>query len=143
MKERFPALKVGQGWGMTETSATATSNFAEDYERKPSSCGVVSPTGEPVPVSEAIITGLYTDSESYWYELNGGIYVGSSSWTVENALNEQGIEWTKHGNDAGTRYVVESAVENEYGYDDYVLRLELQDDYVERITMQLSQSGQQ
>ena len=55
----------------------------------------------------------------------------------------QGIEWTKHGNDAGTRYVVESAVENEYGYDDYVLRLELQDDYVERITMQLSQSGQQ
>ncbi|MBE6111251.1 MAG: hypothetical protein E7194_12700 [Erysipelotrichaceae bacterium] len=104
---------------------------------------VVSPTGEPVPVSEAIITGLYTDSESYWYELNGGIYVGSSSWTVENALNEQGIEWTKHGNDAGTRYVVESAVENEYGYDDYVLRLELQDDYVERITMQLSQSGQQ
>ena len=32
--------KPGQGWGMTETSATATSNFGEDYERKPSSCGV-------------------------------------------------------------------------------------------------------
>src|SRR5690349_1349734 len=46
MKERFPGLKPGQGWGMTETSATATSNFAEDYERKPSSCGVVPPTGE-------------------------------------------------------------------------------------------------
>ncbi len=104
---------------------------------------VVSPTGEPVPVSDAIVTGLYTDSQSYWYELNGGIYVGSSSWTVENALNEQGIEWTKHGNDAGARYIVESAVENEYGYDDYVLRLELEDDYVERITMQLSQSAQE
>jgi len=46
MKERFPNLKPGQGWGMTETSATATSNFGEDYERKPSSCGVPSPTGE-------------------------------------------------------------------------------------------------
>jgi hypothetical protein len=28
MKERFPNLKPGQGWGMTETSATATSNSA-------------------------------------------------------------------------------------------------------------------
>jgi acyl-CoA synthetase (AMP-forming)/AMP-acid ligase II len=28
MKERFPNLKPGQGWGMTETSATATSNLA-------------------------------------------------------------------------------------------------------------------
>ena len=46
MKERFPNLKPGQGWGMTETSATATSNYGEDYERKPSSCGVPSPTGE-------------------------------------------------------------------------------------------------
>src|SRR5262249_33332862 len=46
LKERFPGLKPGQGWGITETSATATSNFAEDYERKPTSCGVCSPTGE-------------------------------------------------------------------------------------------------
>ena len=46
LKERFPKLQCGQGWGMTETSATATSNVAEDYERKPSSCGVPSPTGE-------------------------------------------------------------------------------------------------
>src|SRR6185369_5288783 len=46
LKQRFPKLTAGQGSGMTETSATATSNVAEDYERKPSSCGVASPTGE-------------------------------------------------------------------------------------------------
>ena len=46
LRERLPQIKTGQGWGMTETSATATSNFGEDYERKPSSCGVPSPTGD-------------------------------------------------------------------------------------------------
>jgi long-chain acyl-CoA synthetase len=46
LRERLPQIKTGQGWGMTETSATATSNFGEDYERKPSSCGVPTPTGE-------------------------------------------------------------------------------------------------
>jgi long-chain acyl-CoA synthetase len=46
IKERFPKVHPGQGWGMTETSATAISNFAEDYVRKPASCGVPSATGE-------------------------------------------------------------------------------------------------
>ena len=40
LKEKFPKSPPGQGWGMTETSATAVSNTAEDYERKPDSCGV-------------------------------------------------------------------------------------------------------
>jgi len=43
---RFPKALPGQGWGMTETSATAVSNGAEDYQRKPSSTGVASATGE-------------------------------------------------------------------------------------------------
>jgi long-chain acyl-CoA synthetase len=46
IKERFPESTPGQGWGMTETAATAVSNVGEDYERKPASCGVPSPTGE-------------------------------------------------------------------------------------------------
>ena len=57
LKERFPKLTTGQGWGMTETSATATSNVAEDYERKPSSCGVPSPTGEVRIVVDQWATG--------------------------------------------------------------------------------------
>src|SRR5262245_18581859 len=43
---RFPKALPGQGWGMTETSATAVSNGSEDYQRKPASCGVPAATGD-------------------------------------------------------------------------------------------------
>lgn len=46
IKERFPMANPAQGWGMTETSATAVSNFAEDYVLRPWSCGVPAPSGE-------------------------------------------------------------------------------------------------
>src|SRR6202008_82329 len=36
LKERFPKLQPGQGWGMTESSAPATSNVGDDYELRPS-----------------------------------------------------------------------------------------------------------
>jgi len=39
LKEVFPKSQSGQGWGMTETCATVTSNGAEDYQNRPSSCG--------------------------------------------------------------------------------------------------------
>jgi long-chain acyl-CoA synthetase len=60
IKERFPKSTPGQGWGMTETSATATSNTAEDYERRPWSCGVpaavmdakiIDRDGKPLPLN--------------------------------------------------------------------------------------------
>src|SRR5262249_5643279 len=44
LKEKFPKLQPGQGWGMTETSATATSDRGADYERKPASSGGPPPT---------------------------------------------------------------------------------------------------
>jgi long-chain acyl-CoA synthetase len=37
--EAFPKSAAGNGWGMTETSATHTSNSAEDYQNRPDSCG--------------------------------------------------------------------------------------------------------
>ena len=37
--ETFPKSLPGNGWGMTETSATCTSHAAEDYENRPDSCG--------------------------------------------------------------------------------------------------------
>ncbi len=46
IKEVWPRSHAGNGWGMTETSATATSNSAEDYEHRPDSCG------PPVPVTD-------------------------------------------------------------------------------------------
>ena len=35
----------GQGWGMTETSATCTTHAAEDFLNRPTSCGPVLPVG--------------------------------------------------------------------------------------------------
>ena len=63
IKETFPLSSAGNGWGMTETSATATGNGAEDYEAKPDSCGPAVPVtdlkimtvdGEPreLPIGE-------------------------------------------------------------------------------------------
>jgi long-chain acyl-CoA synthetase len=52
IKETFPKSQPGNGWGMTETSATATSNGAEDYENRPDSCG------PPVPVTDLKIVDV-------------------------------------------------------------------------------------
>jgi long-chain acyl-CoA synthetase len=39
IKETWPNSAPGNGWGMTETSATATQHGAEDYMHRPESCG--------------------------------------------------------------------------------------------------------
>jgi long-chain acyl-CoA synthetase len=57
IKETFPKSQAGNGWGMTETSATATSNGAEDYEHRPDSCG------PPVPVTDLKIMTVEGDRE--------------------------------------------------------------------------------
>ncbi len=46
IKEVWPRASAGNGWGMTETSATFTSNSAEDYVNRPDSCGVAPAVGE-------------------------------------------------------------------------------------------------
>jgi long-chain acyl-CoA synthetase len=46
IRETFPKSQPGNGWGMTETSATATSHGAEDYVNRPDSCGPAVPVGE-------------------------------------------------------------------------------------------------
>jgi long-chain acyl-CoA synthetase len=44
--ETFPKSIPGNGWGMSETSATFTSHLAEDYENRPDSCGPAAPVGD-------------------------------------------------------------------------------------------------
>ena len=39
LRETFPKSQPGQGWGMTVTCATVTSNSGEDYVNRPDSCG--------------------------------------------------------------------------------------------------------
>jgi long-chain acyl-CoA synthetase len=46
IKETFPNSQPGNGWGMTETSATVSSHSAEDYEHRPDSCGPAAPVSD-------------------------------------------------------------------------------------------------
>jgi long-chain acyl-CoA synthetase len=46
LKETFPKSQSGQGWGMTETCATVTSNSGEDYQNRPDSCGPAAAVAE-------------------------------------------------------------------------------------------------
>jgi long-chain acyl-CoA synthetase len=39
IKQAWPNSAPGNGWGMTETSATCTTHSGEDYENRPNSCG--------------------------------------------------------------------------------------------------------
>ncbi len=61
IKRRFPEAAPGNGWGMTETCATATLNIGEDYVNRPSSAGappgavelkICDPDGTPLPVGQ-------------------------------------------------------------------------------------------
>ena len=112
MKERFPLIKPGQGWGMTETSATATSNFAEDYERKPSSCGVPTPTGEVKIVGDKGQTLGPNEVGELWYR---GPIVVRCYWNKPEATAETFIDgWVKTGDlakidEEGFVYIVDRA----------------------------------
>jgi long-chain acyl-CoA synthetase len=44
--EVFPGSQPGNGWGMTETSATFTSHLGRDYLNRPDSAGPAAPVGE-------------------------------------------------------------------------------------------------
>ncbi len=46
LKEKFPRVVPGTGWGMTEVSGGFTGHQAEDYELRPASCGPAFPIGE-------------------------------------------------------------------------------------------------
>ena len=77
IKEKFPAVMPGNGYGLTETSSVTSQNAAEDYERKPDSAGlaipvcdlrVVDAAGEDVPdgaVGELWIKGPNV-VKGYW-----------------------------------------------------------------------------
>src|SRR5437763_7337697 len=62
IEEMFPGRMPSNGWGMTETSSTASSNNGVDYIAKPTSCGpplpindvrIVDEDGNDVPLGDA------------------------------------------------------------------------------------------
>jgi long-chain acyl-CoA synthetase len=112
IKARFPNAQPGQGWGMTETSATATSNGSEDYMRKPASCGVAAATGEAKivgPDGQELPRG---EVGELWYK---GPIVVRGYWQNEKATAETFVDgWVKTGDlakmdEEGFLYIVDRA----------------------------------
>ncbi len=85
IKQTFPNAHAGQGWGMTETSATATSNSAEDYILRPSSCGPPSATGEVRIVGEGERDVPVGEVGELWYR---GPIVVRGYWQKPEATAE-------------------------------------------------------
>jgi long-chain acyl-CoA synthetase len=112
IKERFPLATPGQGWGMTETSATAISNNAEDYERKPASCGVPAATGEAKIVGDDGKEVPRGEIGELWYR---GPVVVRCYWNKPEASAETFVDgWVKTGDlakmdDEGFVYIVDRA----------------------------------
>ncbi len=95
LKEMLPQLKPGQGWGMTETSATAVSNYAEDYELRPTSCGVSAPSGEAKIVGSSGETLPSGEVGELWYR---GPIVVRGYWGKPEATAETFVDgWIKTG----------------------------------------------
>jgi long-chain acyl-CoA synthetase len=112
IKARWPNSAPSQGWGMTETSATAVSNVAEDYERKPASCGVPAATGEAKIVDDKGEELARGEVGELWYK---GPIVVRGYWNNPEATAETFVDgWVKTGDlakmdEEGFIYIVDRA----------------------------------
>ena len=95
IKDAFPAVQPGQGYGLTETSAITTQNSAEDYVNRPDSAGVAVPVcdvkvvdtdGNEVPTGEVgelwikgpnVVKGYWTkpDGDLVRMDEEGFVYI--------------------------------------------------------------------
>jgi long-chain acyl-CoA synthetase len=96
IKETWPKSAPGNGWGMTETSATVTTHSGEDYEHRPDSCG------PPVAVADLKIMSVEGDRELPVGEL-GELYcrgpmVVKGYWNKPEATAQTFIDgWVRTG----------------------------------------------
>lgn len=97
IKKRFPDAAPGNGWGMTETCATATLNIGEDYVNRPSSAGappgavelrICDPEGREVP--QGTVGELWCKSPSncrlYWNRPDATAETYRQGWVVTGDL---------------------------------------------------------
>jgi len=113
IKETWPKSSAGNGWGMTETSATATSNSAEDYEHRPDSCGPA------VPVTDLKIMTVEGDRELATGEVGElwckGPQVVKGYWNKPEATAQTFVDgWVKTGDlarldEEGFCYIIDRA----------------------------------
>jgi long-chain acyl-CoA synthetase len=113
IRDTFPKSQAGNGWGMTETSATATSNGAEDYEHRPDSCGPA------VPVTDLKIMTVEGDRELPIGEVGElwckGPQVVKGYWNKPEATAQTFVDgWVKTGDlarldDEGFCFIIDRA----------------------------------
>jgi long-chain acyl-CoA synthetase len=113
IREAFPNSQAGNGWGMTETSATASSNTAEDYEHRPDSCGPA------VAVTDLKIMTVEGDRELAVGEVGElwcrGPQVVAGYWNKPEATAQTFVDgWVKTGDlarldDEGFCYIIDRA----------------------------------
>jgi long-chain acyl-CoA synthetase len=97
IKKRFPDAAPGNGWGMTETCATATLNIGEDYVNRPSSAGappgaveikICDPEGRDV--TPGAVGELWCKSPSncrlYWNRPDATAETFRNGWVVTGDL---------------------------------------------------------
>ncbi|MEM9669341.1 MAG: class I adenylate-forming enzyme family protein [Pseudomonadota bacterium] len=97
IKSSFKNAQPSNGWGMTETCATATQNFGEDYINRPDSAGcpslavelkVVGPDGETLPpgeVGELWCKGPM-NCKAYWNKPEATAKTFIDGWVVTGDL---------------------------------------------------------
>jgi len=110
--EIFGALP-GNGWGMTETSATVTSHLAEDYLNRPTSCG------PPVAISDLKIMTEDSSAELPVGEVGElwarGAQIVKGYWNKPEATAETFVDgWVRTGDlarldEEGFCYIVDRA----------------------------------
>lgn len=97
IKKTFPEAAAGNGWGMTETCATASLNIGEDYVNRPDSAGappgavelkVVDPEGKTLPPGE--IGELWCkgpmNCKLYWNRPDATAETFKDGWVVTGDL---------------------------------------------------------
>lgn len=97
IKKRFPEAAPGNGWGMTETCATASLNIGEDYVNRPDSAGappgavelkIIDPDGQEVPagdVGELWCKGPM-NCKAYWNKPEATAETFVDGWVVTGDL---------------------------------------------------------
>ena len=108
----FPKAGAGCGWGMTETCATFTHHFGEDYAHRPDSCGPATPVADMKVVDEH---GTALPPGSIGELLVRGPHVVEGYWNKPKETAETFVDgWLRTGDlaridDEGFCYIVDRA----------------------------------
>jgi len=103
IKRAFPSGHASNGWGMTETCATACVNFGQDYVVRPDSCGAAAPAmdfkivgakGETLPPNE--VGELWcrgpNNCKAYWNKPEATAKTYIDGWVVTGDIGRMDEE---------------------------------------------------